>query len=298
MQEKIHSKVILTTIVAALAFACMNFFVKLAQVHSSYQLVIFARFLIASIILLPFISFDKKLTLKTSRYSFHLLRACTGFLTVSLLILSLKYLSVVESTLLFMTYPLFVPILFFFIKKESLSVKILVSLLIGFFGIFLILNPDTNHISSNAWIGLAAGFMGAVGILITSSLGKTEPARRTVFYFSIHATIFAFILLTFTRWHMPSYHALLLLIAMGGCGLLYQQCLSYALRHCHPVLVIPIMYCSVIFGGLLDWIMWHEVPNDYALLGYFLVISGAVLTVWFKNRNQLSRQQEHVLSNS
>jgi len=36
-----------------------------------------------------------------------------------------------------------------------------------------------------------------------------------------------------------------------------------------------------LFGGILDWIIWNNIPGISTFIGVILVITGGVITVYF-----------------
>ena len=278
---------VIVTLFAALSITIMNVITKLVQTHIDESIIVFIRVFVSMMILFPLIHLKHNETLKTKRYPLHLLRATTGFISIYLLALSLKFLPVSNATLLFMTYPLFAPILLAIFLKNSLSLSSLIAIVIGFIGVLLVLHPNTHSfLQHSALIGLGSGFLAAIGVLIVKKLASTEPASRIVFYFSLNATIIALIP-TYHHWKTIDLFTGCQLITIGIFGLLYQYCLAYALQHGKTVLVMPTLYTAIIFGTLADWFMGIATPHINTLFGFMCVFLGVIWVMMDERVRQL-----------
>ena len=123
-------------IFASLSLTFMNCFIKLCQVHQgggcNLFIIVFARFFFATLFILPSVIFDQKIVLKTRCFRWHLLRSISGFLTILCLFYSLRFISLADSTVLFMTYPLFVTLCIMLFFGEHVQLKKLLWLAFGF----------------------------------------------------------------------------------------------------------------------------------------------------------------------
>lgn len=85
-------------------------------------------------------------------------------------------------------------------------------------------------------------------------------------------------------WKTFDTSTLLLLVAVGISGAVYQLCstLSYAKT---PVRITsPLMFLCIPFGVLADWLIWHKIPDSFTLVGMGLVIAGGIVTIYFGQR--------------
>ncbi len=268
---------------AATCYACSSIIVKLLSAYLPFTQVVFFRFFLGVLLILPMIKMIKPISLKTDKFSLLWLRATCGFLMVLCWSYATRYIPVADAVLLSDTGPLFVPMLMWLFMREKTSPPILLAIAVAFAGVFFVTKPEDQYfILLPSLVGLMAGFWIAAGIVTMSSLGKTEPSRRIVFYFHIIGTLYA--LLMFWHWHSVSPTSAMLLGLLALSTTLYQLSVSYALRTLAPVIVSPLLFLSVPLGAIADLTIWHHHFNDNAIIGALLIVAGTTAVIYFNNR--------------
>ena len=122
--------------------------------------------------------------LKTGRFAVLFLRAFFGAVATVLYVISLKYIPLINATLLFNTPPLFVPIFCLFILKIKVPWKVWIAIIIGFIGILFIIRPTFSSLGQPGDIlGLGSGISLALAFTMLTILTNTEPTKRINFYF-------------------------------------------------------------------------------------------------------------------
>lgn len=276
-EKKLYA--IFLSILAAFNFTLMTATIKYVQNFFSFDVIIFYDFLVSTIILYFLVLFEKGTQFKTQKKALHLLRGLAGYLTFFLLVISLKYIPLVNGMLLNNTHPIFVPLIMALIFKTKFSKYHSLGIAIGFLGIILILQPRIDsffHLPS--LIGLLSGLFCAVAIVVTRVLSKTESPTKIVFYFSLFSLIPS-TLFVLDDLQELTLKAFLFCAPVGVFGALYQQTLSLALKSAQPSLVSPLLYTSLIFGILLDYFFFEKVPNFIVIVGILLVTTGSITVI-------------------
>jgi len=117
------------------------------------------------------------------------------------------------------------------------------------------------------------------GLALTSvkKLSNNEPGLRIVIMYAFVASIYSAIpmLWDFT---LPSGRIWLWLVALGGIGNLGQLSLAQAYKLAPASQVSPLGYSGLLFAGLIGFVLWHETPDYWMLVGtVFIVISGTLV---------------------
>lgn len=282
---KAHLGLILV-LIASFSFASMNALSKLAQEYTNPSMVLFFRFTIAFTLLWPMILYEGGLkSLKTKVPFKHLMRAITGFTTLTLMILAVNYTSLTNALLLNITYPLFTPLILLIAYKKTISLTQMVGLTIGFLGVILVLRPDATHLfDSGSFLALLSGLAAAIAIQLTKVLGRTESNTKIGFYlFGFSSFVSSLLVLFF--WETPSFTLLLLLFGTGVVGFIYQQSLSYAINLTNTTFVTNMLFTSIIFGSLYNWLIWRETLSLYTYLGLTLIIFGTFIA-WIQSKHE------------
>ncbi len=268
---------------ALTAFFCMalfGVFVKAASLAGGSSLTInFTVYLGATLLTLPYMIKQGKEFFKTEYFLYHFLRAAFGVLASFLYLFSLRYIPLVNATLLFNTAPIFIPILGLFILNEKVSPKCWLAVFLGLIGIAIIIHPNKNILSNPAdLIGLASGFSLAVAYVYIKKLTPTDPPARILFYFFTLATLLQLPFLANCA-AMPAEQSFLW--AILGCVVfaLAQMYLVKAYEVSSAAQVGIFQYSTVVFVGLIDWVVWGAVPPLLDIAGIALVAIAGTMAI-------------------
>ena len=137
-------------------------------------LAITIRYLIASLLITPFIIINKPSFAMYKKQIWLLLILTSGsiLLTTGLLV-SVKYIDASLAILIFCTYPIIVLFASMLIDKEKIDLKIKLVFLLTFAGLFLVLGPSFESLNS---IGVISAIIASIGastiILINQKLSN------------------------------------------------------------------------------------------------------------------------------
>jgi drug/metabolite transporter (DMT)-like permease len=277
--------------ISALSFALMSVFVKLIGTELPVAMLVFARFAISFILLLPWLVTAQNFSFKVQSPFRYTSRILSALLALFFTFYAIKFIPLVDVLLLNNTSPLFVPMIAWFMTGAKTPPKATVGIVLGFVGIAIILEPGQDIFSAAALFALLAGFLSAVAIVQMRLLSKESPILQMLFYYFAVSCLISGIA-TVAEWQMPSnMQAWLLLLAIGIFGTLYQvfATLSYAKA---PVrLMAPLTFLSVVFGGYFDWLIWNHIPTPLTMIGAILVICGALITIYFGQKGIALQQR-------
>ena len=133
---------ILLILIGMAMFSVQDALIKFIYQHSALYELYFGRTLTALILLLLYIFYSKeKLILKTSYPFLTCIRVIFFFFGFSFFYVSLTYMSLAMANALFFSSPFFVSILAIIFLKEKVGIRRWLAVLIGFFGMLLIVKP-------------------------------------------------------------------------------------------------------------------------------------------------------------
>jgi drug/metabolite transporter (DMT)-like permease len=254
-------------------------FVKAANALTSSLWVIFIAYSFACVIQF-FVNLPKGFAfLKTTKPFGHCARIVFGTFSTLLYAYSIKHIPLLNATLLFNTTPLFVPIFAILILKNKVPLKIWASLLFGFIGVAIILHPDVallNHPGNI--VGLASGLFQAITFIIVKILTKSEPVERINFYFFLGSSIILGPLAYFLA-APPPMESVLWSLCAGAISFISQYFVVSAYQCADASHIGAFQYTSVIFAGLIGWLIWDQTPNFYDLIGILCVMLGGILAI-------------------
>jgi drug/metabolite transporter (DMT)-like permease len=269
---------ILLTVLAFLSVAIMSAFGKAAAPFVSSGVLVFFQNSISLVLLLPWVLRGGSANFTTSHLGLHVVRGVTGMLSQYFMFVALNYIPLVDAVLLVNAAPLFIPLITWIWLKQTISGKMWMSLIIGFIGIVLILQPGASVFSWATPLAIVAGVFSAIALVTVGRLNLTEPSARILFYYFLISSILT-TPLVIIRWSPPEPKAWMYLIGIGVTMAIAQFLLIVAYEYASPSHVAPFNYSVVIFSGLIGWAVWNEIPNALSWVGTLLVCAGGILSV-------------------
>ena len=278
---------VLYGIASVACFAMMDASVKWLDMFPVGQ-VLFSRFffgLIPILMLVPRGEF--KTFYKTSRPKLHAFRAITGTLAIIALFIALREIPLADVVSLTFGGPIFVTLGSIFFLSEKVGVKRWLAVLIGFFGMLLIVKPAYEELNIYYIFPIIFCIFFACVALSIRSLSSTEPNYRIALYFSLLSMIVGLLTLPF-GWVMPNKFELFLLIFTGLVGSVANILLTVSLRYAEASLVTPTKYLNLVFAILLGYFIWSEIPKLLTLVGAGLIIISSVII--FMRESELKKK--------
>jgi drug/metabolite transporter (DMT)-like permease len=264
---------------ASVLFACMGAAIKVISQTLPNEMIVFFRNLFGLAFILPwFIGKQSRTGLKTGYFRFHLLRTAAGMSAMYCYYYSLSKLPLSEAALLGFTSPLFIPFIAHIWLKELIPLRVAGAVLLGFFGVILILKPGTAVFQPVALVGVCAGCFSALATVTIRRMSVTEPASRIVFYFALIATIVSAVPLTWA-WHPAPPARFLPVVMLGIFATTGQFLVTVGYSLAPAAQVGPFMYGVVVFSTLLGWLLWREAFDAVSWIGAILIcVAGIIAT--------------------
>lgn len=269
----------LLALVAFFFMALFGILTKLALQTSSFFWVSFIAYLTASLVLVPYIAQKGLGYLKSEHYLYLFGRAILGTLASFFYTVSIHYIPIVNGTLLFNTAPIFIPILCVCFLKSNIAKSIWLAVAIGFLGIIIIIHPtEALFTQTGNLVGIASGVLLAMAYLLMKLLTATDPGVRIIFYYLSIGTIIQIPLLFFSEFRIDG-EGVMYSILCGLALVCAQLALVNAYKYAKASEVGIYQYSSVVFVGILNWIIWNEVPPLMDLLGVALVAIAGIIII-------------------
>ncbi|WP_101760376.1 DMT family transporter [Oceanicoccus sp. KOV_DT_Chl] len=238
--------------------------------------IVLFQYLICFLFTLPWIIKHGPTALTTAHPWQHIIRGVSGCLCFYTYYVALKYIPLVDASLLRNTAPLVVPLILFIGFHAAIPKVRWLPLIIGFIGIAVILRPAQQGLSLWHLVGFSSGVGLAISMVFTRVLAQHEPESRILFYYFFISLLFVvpFFAFNYAPIPMAALPWLILVgVAMYFTFILYTRAYAYV----NASVVAPTSYFAVVFAGILDWIFWDHFPDIWTLVGITLVILGGLL---------------------
>jgi len=253
-------------------------------------LAIFLRYIVALIIVIPLIPSQKNLlkTYKKNIHYFFLITLASVMLTTGLLI-SVTYINVSLTIIIFCTYPIIVLIISIFITKEKIKKFIKFLFITTFIGLFFALSPSTEELKIEGILFALVASLGASIMIVTNqSMSKRNitPIQINIFI-NFFNTIFFFIILSFfyeINFNIELNTFLILLIPSCSYAIaLFLQLLAIPrIGQTNTALFLYLEPVTGIFGAVL---ILNEALNLMQLFGTAIVLISLAASTYVTRKN-------------
>jgi drug/metabolite transporter (DMT)-like permease len=267
-------------LVAGLMFGCMGVFVKLgAPYFSNIEMVFYRSFF--GLLIISAIMRTQRVSMVTHHWRAHLWRGISGTLALVLFFYCITMLPLATAVTLNYTSPLFLTLLTMVVYKDRFNLPMTVAIGMGFCGVVLLLHPSIQRDQLlTGLLGLISGFLAGVAYINVKQLGILgEPAARTVFYFTLIATVSTGVWMLFNTVHPVTPRGFGILLGMGSTATFAQLAMTHAYRTGNTLVVGSLAYSTIVFASVFGMLLWKEVLPLDSWLGMALIIAGGVLSL-------------------
>ena len=273
---------------AILAFACMNALAKGMALQYPIIMVVWARYLSQTVLTVLVFNRNLKTIVKTKRIKIHLFRSALLFGATIFIFAGFANLSLAATMAIFQTAPLLVVILSVVFLSEVVGVKRWLSVVVGFVGALIIIQPGTDTFLIASIFPLLSALCYAGYAVSTRHLGTEEDPRTNFFYTGLVGTIVSTLIL-FPYLQKIELVDIIYFTLLGTIGGLGHYCLILALRKSEASLLAPFSYFDLIFSACLGMIFFTEYPTQSLILGATIIVGAGIYT-WYRGRVQSDNQ--------
>lgn len=221
--------------------------------------------------------------LKTRRIGLHIARGTFSLLGTLCFFEGLKNTSVVNSAAITYLEHILVLLVGFWYFKEKLSRSKVVMVCLSFSGALFIIKPGLVAFNFYYFYLFLAIFFWALNNTVIKMLGSTERTKAQLFYVMLFSTMFSFpIALPVWKPIDPSY--IKYIVAIAICYLIHSVAFFKALKYADISTVMPFDYCRLVFTGFLGAMLLGEVPDEYSIIGYLMIVGGGVYSITHEAR--------------
>lgn len=282
---------VIFALVAGILFGLIGPTTKIAyNSGASVALTIFLRYAVASIIILPFIPYQKNLLEIFTKNLKYFLSISAGSILLTLgLLTSVIFIEVSLTILIFCLYPIYVLLFSIIVDKEKISLTVKILFFVTFLGIVLVIGPSFKVINI---IGILLAFLASLGstsmIIVNQkmSIKGISPIPINIFINVFNTFFFFVILKIFFSLNFNFDINIYLLI------LIPSVCYSFALLS--QLIAIPkigqsytalFLYLEPVVGVLGAVFLLKENLETYQMIGASIVIISLLSASFISSRN-------------
>ena len=206
---------------------------------------------------------------------------------------SVSFLSLSLAAVLLSLSPIFVLLLSYFLYKEKITLKKLISIILAFVGCILVSNILKSEIKISLW-GIISGLLAAFSYALYSIISKKAMLKG---YHSLTITLYAFIFIAIITAPLADWNLIIDLIKKDN------NIFIFIILHSLLVLILPYVFytvslnymdtgkasilasCEPIAASVFGIIFFNEIPNIFSVVGIILTVTALTLLSINTNKN-------------
>ncbi len=273
--------------VALIAVVLISMLVKHTSDRVPILQLIFFRF---AICLLPLLLIGKLtgavISLRTKRYSDHLIRGFSGMCSIGLYFVAISLIPLAAATALSYSVPIFCVVLSIPLLGEWIGVRRWVAVIVGFVGVLIVSWPGAEALSLGALAGIGSAIAGAVVVIYLRKLSDTEsPLTSSLLYNSLGAMVFAALCLI-SGWTPLSDQDFVLMLLIGLLAGIQQLCFANAFRFAEATFLAPFEYMTLVIAAIAGYLIWSEVPTVSTWVGGIIISCSGLFMLHRRDKMQ------------
>ena len=290
-----NPKGIILILIGMLIFSIQDSIMKYIYNSVSLYEIYIIRTSVSFLIILLFLKLTKKPIIFKTHYPFlTFCRVILFFFGFSSFYVSLTIMPLVTATALFFVTPFLITVLAKFFLKDQIGLRRWSAVIIGFIGVYIILNPNFDNFNYLKLTPILCAFCYSLSMIIIKKTSDKDDVYQQMFQFYIGALIisgtFYFLIgdgqyntinnpaaqFIFREWFSNLEFSLIYLIILGFTASVGFLLLFSAYRIASPAVVSPFEYSILVWSSLSGWFFFDEIPGIRTIFGIILIVCGGI----------------------
>ena len=268
---------------STVAFAIMHGLVRfVSEVLPPFQIAFF-RNIFGLAFLFPLLMRSRFAVLRTKQIGLHALRGVINIAAMLMFFTALSISPLAKITALSFTAPIFMAVLAVLILRERFRIYRWSAILIGFFGMLIILRPGLATIDTGALLVTASAALWAVAMIIIKIQSRTESSLTIVAYMGIFLGVFSIVPALWV-WQPFGLQTLGWMVLIGLSGTIAQMALSQSLKETDPTAILPFDFLKLIWTAIIGAWFFAEIPDVYTWTGAAVIFLSGLFIVLRERR--------------
>jgi len=295
LKKNNNRKGIILILLAMMVFSVQDSIMKYIYNFVSLYEVYLVRTIVSFVLIVLFLKLTKRpIVFKTQYPVLTFCRIILFFFGFSSFYVSLTVLPLATATALFFVTPFLITIFASIFLKEKIGLRRWVAVIIGFIGVYVILNPNFNNFDYLSLTPILCAFCYSLSMIIIKKTSDKDSVYTQTFTFYLGAifisSIFYLIIgdgqyntgnnpasqFIFKEWFVNLESSFFLMIATGVTATLAFLLLFTAYSVASPSVVSPFEYSILLWSSLIGWIFFNEIPDLKTVIGIFIIVASGI----------------------
>jgi len=213
------------------------------------------------------------------RVPLHVLRGALGIMMVTFFTFGVRNLPLSDAYSIFFVAPMFITAFAAWILHERVDRRRWIAIGVGFIGMLIVLRPTGS--SAITLPGLAI-ILTAIGYALSAITGRvltrTDTNQSMVLWLMVFIG-FGSGILAIPSWQPFHAEHVWIVVALGLSGSIGQWAITEAFRQGEASFIAPFEYTALVWGVLLDRVIWNTSPELVTIAGASVIIASGVYLV-------------------
>jgi drug/metabolite transporter (DMT)-like permease len=211
----------------------------------------------------------------TKRLRDHLARGLSQAVSQTFTVIAFSLMPLAGAVAINFSAPLFAGLVSVVWLKERAGAARWGTLLVGFVGVLIVVQPGADSFQLGALFALANAVMYGSVTVAVRGMSKTESANTLLMWQMVTLAVFhAFLLVFGFRWPTPQDAALF--GSMGVANAAAQYLWTKALHAAPATAVSPFYYFLLVWSLVLGFLVWGDIPTMSLLVGSGIVVASGL----------------------
>lgn len=241
--------------------------------------IVFFRSAFGPVWLLPWLLWQRRTPLRTSRVELHALRAVLNLASMSLFFAGLTRTPLAQVAVIGFTSPLFGALLVVLLLREACPPRRWIAMSIGLAATVLVVRPHGVEWGTGPLLLLGGELFWGFVLVTVKLLSRSESSLTIITYLTLFLTPLSAIPAAFV-WVWPTPVQLAWLALIAALGTASQFLMTQSFRDADVTAVAPLSFTELVWSALLGWVLFGESPDAWMLIGGLVIFaSSAYLTL-------------------
>jgi drug/metabolite transporter (DMT)-like permease len=220
-----------------------------------------------------------------------LIRSSTEGLTTLLIVTALTHMAIADATAVINSVPLVATAMAVVFLREKVSLRGWAALLVGFAGVILVLRPNNEQFNIFSLFAVAATVSISIREIVTRRISSDIPSLILTFGSAIVVCLTGILAILVTReWESLTPQLMMMVCAASITLFGAYHFAVISIRLGEISLTAPFRYTVILWGILIGYVVWGDVPDFTALAGMLLITLAGLYVV--NNERNKARSQK------
>jgi len=161
---------------------------------------------------------------------------------------------------------------------ERLNARRIGSILLGLFGVLVIVRPGVQQMEPGHLIMLTGAVGFGISIVMVKSLTRTDNVVRIIFWMLVIQSAIG-VIPAIRSWQNPPLELWPWILVISFTGMSSHFCMARALACADATVVMPMDFLRLPFAALIGWLLYQEQIGVLTACGAALILGGNLLNM-------------------